>query len=280
MRGKKSKSFPKQTLLALAFCLFANVLAAKDAPARAEGQLKIAGKTIVFVDVIAMPAVFGVEVLAQSQPFDRAELADDGKLDFGDSLALKSEAGPALVSFHAGLDKKLVFCVDVNGKDLRLKFCDAVKLELTTLSATRITGVISAANAGDSITLRFDAPIQSTLEPVVLGKPLPSDGGDPGKALSAHFAAMRSGDLSKIIALSPPERREAIQKRSPEEIKKMLSLMQTMTPTDPKITGGNIDGEQAWVNFTGTRNGKVLTGTATIARTSGQWRVTKISTKQ
>ena len=76
MRGKKSKSFPKQTLLALAFCLFANVLAAKDAPARAEGQLKIAGKTIVLVDVIAMPHPFGVEVLAQAQPFDRAELAE------------------------------------------------------------------------------------------------------------------------------------------------------------------------------------------------------------
>ena len=59
----------------------------------------------------------------------------------------------------------------------------------------------------------------------------------------------------------------------------MLSLMQTMTPTEPKITGGSIDGEKAWVNFTGTRNGKVLTGKAKMARTSGMWRVIKISTK-
>ena len=279
MSGKKSKSFPKQTLLALAFCLFANVLAAKDAPARAEGQLKIAGKTIVLVDVIAMPHPFGVEVLAQAQPFDRAELAEDEKLDEFDSIDLKYAAGPALVAFYAQLDKKSVFCVKVRGKDLKLELCDALKLELTTLSATRITGVISATNAGDSITLKFDAPIQSTLVPVVLGKPLPSDGGEPGKALNAHFAAMQSGDLTKILAISPPEQREAMQKRSPEEVKKMLSLMQTMALTEPKITGGSIDGEKAWVNFTGTRNGKVLTGKAKMARTSGMWRVIKISTK-
>jgi hypothetical protein len=86
--------------------------------------------------------------------------------------------------------------------------------------------------------------------------------------------------LTKILAASPPEQRELMQKQTPEQIKDMLSLMKTMTPSGTKITGGSIDGDQAWIHFIGKSGCTPLTGTATMARVSGQWRVTKMSTKE
>lgn len=267
-------------LASVAFCVFAPLAIAKDLPATAQGQLSVAGQTIELIDVIALPGTFGTEVLAYAQRFDRAKLAEDGKLDSNDVFRLQFEDGPALVRFSVGADKQVSLCIDVRGKDLKTKLCDAIKLDLSTLSESRIAGVLSGTSQGDKIRLSFDAPIQSTLEPVVVGTPLPSDGGEPGKALALHFAAMQSGDLSKVLALAPPEQKAAMEKQNPEQIQKMLGLMKTMTPSDVQITGGRIDGDKAWVDFRGKKSGQAVTGTADMARSAGQWRVSKISTQQ
>lgn len=165
----KQHSLPNRALLASLLCFaLVNATAAKEIPPHADGQLLVADNSIALIDVIALPSVGGsnVEVLASAAAFDRAKLAEDGKLDTMDVTRLLFASGPALVRFVITPKKEVSMCLDVRGDGLRVKFCDGLKLELTTLTATRIAGVITGEKAKDRIRLQFDAPIQSALTPV------------------------------------------------------------------------------------------------------------------
>jgi len=164
----KQHALPYRALLVpLLCCSLAHAAAAKDVPSHAEGELLIAGKKMALVDVIALPGMVSgnIEVLASATAFDRAKLAADGKLDGTDVTRLQFTPGPALVRFVITPEKTVWLCLHVRGDGLRAEFCDGMKLELTTNTATRIAGVISGEKAGDRFRLAFDAPIQSTLAP-------------------------------------------------------------------------------------------------------------------
>ncbi len=165
----KQNALPHRALLVQLLCFaLVHAAVAKEIPPHAEGDLLIANKSIALVDVIALPGMVSgnVEVLASATVFDRAKLAADGKLDGTDVTRLQFTPGLALVRFVITPEKTVWLCLHVRGDGLRAEFCDGLKLELTTKTATRIAGVITGAKADDRIRLQFDAPIQSTFTPV------------------------------------------------------------------------------------------------------------------
>lgn len=112
------------------------------------------------------------------------------------------------------------------------------------------------------------------------GQPLPAGGGEAGKAYLALNAAMLAGDLDKLQALLPPGQAAEMKKsRNSPDFAAQLAMMQAMTPSKVRITGGRQDGDQAWLEFTAVEAGQPRAGTAEMARESGRWVLKRESTR-
>ncbi len=154
------------------------------------------------------------------------------------------------------------------------------KLDLTTMTKDRVAGTISMP-ADDffdekyQYTATFDVPIQTkpaAEKPAALkGTPLPKDGGEPAKAWEAYRKAMRSGD---IAAIRKTIAKELIKDTEDPDFKKMLPVIQTMQPKKVKINGGTVDGDDATL-LVDSLDEKNTTGTITLRRESGQWKLVK-----
>jgi hypothetical protein len=112
------------------------------------------------------------------------------------------------------------------------------------------------------------------------GKPLPADGGEPGQAYLALNQALRAGDVDALADLLPPDRAaEMAAARESPEFAAQLAMMKTMAPTDIRIRGGRIHGDQAWVEFTAIEFGEPRAGTAMLRRRDGMWVLEEESTR-
>jgi hypothetical protein len=125
--------------------------------------------------------------------------------------------------------------------------------------------------------ISFDLPITTRLERA--GQKLPAGGGDIGKAVLAHFAAMATGDKEKILATAPPDVR-AEQRKAMEDpsAKEMLAFLAETTPTQVQVTGGVVDGDSAVLDFTGVSGGEKVRGTIDGTRIDGRWYFNNTST--
>lgn len=124
---------------------------------------------------------------------------------------------------------------------------------------------------------RFGDPEDAPPPP---GTPLPPGGGEPGKAYLALNAALRAGDLDAMAKLLPPDRLAMMeQARQSPDFDAQLKMMQAMAPTDIVITGGRIDGDTAWVEFTATEFDSPRAGTATLKKEGGRWVMLEESTR-
>lgn len=116
--------------------------------------------------------------------------------------------------------------------------------------------------------------------PVLPGEPLPADGGAPGKALLALHRAVQAGDADAIIAALPADKAAGFRTlRASPDFAEQLAAQQAMTATNVSITGGRIDGDQAWVEFEGELGGEPSRGTAEMERVEGKWVVRTESTR-
>jgi hypothetical protein len=135
---------------------------------------------------------------------------------------------------------------------------------------------------GPHCDVTFDIAVIGTMAeaPPLPGKPLPADGGEPGKAYLAVNKAMLSGDLDAIRATLTPEQAAEMDKaRATPEFAQQLALLQAMTARNVRIKGGRIDGDQAWVEFDAEEGEMLRSGTAEMVREDGRWRVVKESTR-
>jgi hypothetical protein len=110
--------------------------------------------------------------------------------------------------------------------------------------------------------------------PALAGKPLPANGGDPGKAYLAFQKALTAGDVKKLKELASKERAE--QMNDPE-FAEMLPMIREMQAKDIKITGGSVDGATATLLVTGTSDGSQAKGTVHLVLEGKQWKVEKES---
>lgn len=59
----------------------------------------------------------------------------------------------------------------------------------------------------------------------------------------------------------------------------MLAAAQANTPSDVQLRGGRVDGDRAWVDFSGRLDGATVTGTAEMTQADGRWSLNKLSTR-
>lgn len=112
------------------------------------------------------------------------------------------------------------------------------------------------------------------------GTPLPAGGGEPGKAYLAMNAAIRAGDIDAMAKLLPADRLAQMEEaRKSPEFEAQLELMQAMAPSDVVITGGRVDGDTAWVEFTAVEFEQPRVGTATLKKEGGRWVMVEESTR-
>jgi len=246
-----------------------------SAPA-ASGSVRFKGSSWNVADAIAYPArENSVEIALSSKPFDRGEFAKDGKLDSFDVMHHHMDAHADTVTLVVQGDGSLS-CIEYlleAGGGTSCGSAQSQALKLSKRTGDTIAGSFSFADADDKIDVRFDLPI--TREAKRPGSSLPRGGGEPGKAVLAHFAAMRSGDFEKLKAVSSPDKRQEMESAKMEESDKkaMLEFLKSAAPTDVKILGGMIDGDTALVDYRGKRDGQSVKGTAEVKRVGGKWYV-------
>jgi hypothetical protein len=268
---------PKFARITLATLIAALLPLAPAAADVAKGKVALERAKWRVADAIAYPDDDEIEVVFSDTAFDRKEMASDGKIDtfdvlgHGNTLTLNIAAdGPTM-------------CIDISSREGDTQYsgstCNSDFQPAITLSAhtaERVAGRMQyASEGGESIDLEFDLPIAGGASGGKVerpGKPLPADGGAPGKAVLAHFAAAAGGDWNKLKSISHPDQRsqmEASEKAG--EHQAMFEFLQKFTPRKVRITGGTIDGEHAQVDYTGEEQGRPVTGIAEAVQFEGKW---------
>jgi hypothetical protein len=152
------------------------------------------------------------------------------------------------------------------------------KVELTAMTPSRIAGKVYLPKEeeffGDKYqyTGTFDVPIAAVSVPKVAlkGTPLPAGGGDPAKAYLAFDKAVAKGDMAAVKNGVTAEQRKSMDD---PDFKKMFGLMQALRAKNVKITGGTIDGNTATLLATGKDDSGTTTGTITMIKEGGAWKV-------
>jgi len=222
---------------------------------------------------------------------DRELPADVLKDDFG-IMEASSKTPFNGVSAQFDSDKQVtsgqVFSQNMNKKGMdQFSSVGTQKVELTTMTPSRVAGKLFMPKEDDffenkyQYSINFDVPIVTAAamkanEPAPKGKPLPADGGDPRKAYDDYRKAFASGDLAKLRNAIVPE--HAAQMDDPD-FKKMFPLMQQLQPKNVKYLNGTIDGDTATLNLSSKDKTETSTGTVTMVKQGGKWKVDKESWK-
>lgn len=243
----------------------------------ATGTFTIDGETFEIADAIAYPDGDDTAVVVSNRAFDRKALAKDGKLDDFDVLR---HVGDGVAAFTVSIDAEGAFSGysissgQGGGGGYSSEMADG--FTLSRRDAGHVAGALRFDGDERSADLRFDLPVQATLARA--GTPLPSGGGEIGKALLEHFAAMASGDKAKLLAMTPPEHRAQQQAMMDEpDAAGMVAFLAAMAPREVTVTGGMLDGDSAVLEFTGIRDGSPLKGTVDGMRIDGRWYFNNVS---
>jgi len=247
----------------------------------AEGSMRLEHADWRVADAMAWQDGEELEIVFSDKPFDRAAMTADGELDVfdfmrhgGNRFAINLDAdGPTM-------------CVDMttqagdtvwSGSNCNSEFPPAIRI--TTRSADRVAGSMQWESGDARVELRFDLPVEAAAAAPAAGtaaaptgEPLPADGGEPGKAMLAHFAAVHAGDWEKLKGISHPDRREMMQAAEEAgEHAQLFELLRNFAPKDIRITGGSRDGDTAQVTYEATEQGAPVKGIAEIVLFEGSW---------
>ena len=141
------------------------------------------------------------------------------------------------------------------------------------LDGKRLTGTLAFREPNRSFQIELDVPVP----PREWGKPLPSDGGEPGKAVLAYQAALEASNKKALIDLLNAPSRERWAKWEKEG--KTDRALQHRWEKDhlelknPRISGGFVRGDQAVVLLTGKNSYTSLKGEVALVLEGGRWRI-------
>ncbi len=240
----------------------------------ASGSVHMSDASWTVVDAVAYPDDDEIKIALAEKAFDRKDIGSDGKLDDFDVM----RHGGRTLTLHVGKDGPTM-CLDFstgNGGGSTCNSDYAPTITISAQTADRITGRMKYGETGaDHVHVDFDVPIQASIARA--GKALPADGGEPGKTVRAHFAAIHKGDIEQMKAQAHPERRKEMEGEMEAQMREMIGFVQAMTPKNVKITGGTVDGDSAIVDYVGTDDSGQVKGTAELERFEGQWYVSGTS---
>ncbi len=245
--------------------------------AQAKGTVALKRASFTVADAVAYKTDSGIEVALLSTKFDRLGAAKDRKIDSFDIMRMSNVTAATL---RIGADGSFN-CIDFKsdgggGSSCNSDFTEALKL--TARTADRVAGTFKLNAGGEKADVTFDLKVESVATPA--GTALPADGGEPGRAVMAHFAAIEKGDFKALMATAPPEQRKMMQEAEKSgEAKEMFGMLRAMSPRKVKVTGGTVDGDSALVDYEGVEGGKSVKGTADMVRMGGVWYLTGTSNR-
>lgn len=256
------------------FTLLPALAGAAEAPRQASGKFEGKNWTFepfgayAFPSEVGMDDEPGIRVAVSNSGFlaekldryhDRQHVIDtffaDGEtlvvyFDFGKNGAYKG------MSYYFGSGDGCGYCYDGS-------VVSTVKIE-----KGRLKGKVKLAPKPDENS--WDIDLDVPVAPDTWGKPLPADGGDPGKAYLAFHAALGAGDKAALAPLLP-EDSQAPFKENPEG--EMDAYRKDHPDQAAKVVQGWVDGERALLLVHGeTHYGKVETEVH-LVREKGTWRV-------
>lgn len=157
------------------------------------------------------------------------------------------------------------------------------KVDLTAFTPSHIAGKLYMPKEDDFFenkyfyTVDFDLPVTAApaksaggAPAVPPGKPLPSDGGDPRKAYDNYRKILAGGDLKALRDTISSDRAKSMDD---PDFKKMFPLIQSMEPKNVKYVNGSTDGDKATLNVTAKDGKESSTGTVTMVKQGGKWKV-------
>jgi hypothetical protein len=235
-----------------ALCLFLLVTVSAAAQT-VTGSITINGKKTTLDHVTAIRKGGNVKVILSDHAITPAQLGDDFAMhDMKDLSGVDVEITPdgqiPSGTFYSPLLTRVGGSFSAAGMH---KWEGTIKGD--TIEGKLSTGKGEFFDNSYEYTATFKAPIASgkaaaAPAPVLKGKPLPADGGEPGKAYRAYIVILKAGSPAKIKASISAERAKQM---SDDELKKMLPVIQAMMPDDIKIGSGAVDGDHATLNVTG-----------------------------
>lgn len=261
----------------VAVALAAVVVGVPAARADVKGRVNMKGATFTVADAVAYKTDDGIEVALLPAAFDRKAAGKDLKIDSFDVMRMST----AHITLRIGSDGSFS-CIDYSpgqggGSSCNSDYEKALKLSART--ADRVAGTFRLKAQGDTADVTFDLKVESTV--ARSGTALPAGGGEPGRAVMAHFAAIEKNDFKALKATAQPDQlamMEAAEKSG--EAKDMFKMLRDMSPRKVKVTGGTVDGDEAFVDFEGVEDGKPVKGVAECVRIAGKWYMTGSSTRQ
>ena len=147
--------------------------------------------------------------------------------------------------------------------------------KLDAAPAGRIAGRWVLAEPDDFFgeTYDFDLNFDVAITPPP-GKPLPADGGEPGKAYRAWTTAIAKGDLPALRALVGDDYNSwRIKSDDQDDVKGALKDLRDGTPVQAKVLRGRIDGDNAVLWVEGKDRDDILRrGRVLLQRVDGGWR--------
>jgi hypothetical protein len=272
--------------LALVFLAFSFPALADDG--KVDGSLTANGKTFALKHGYAQTrkSPFDkkkpvLQVIVTDQELSPAAASDDIEL-------MQAQDKQQLSGFTATIDddKQIISATVFSPAFKKMKQFSGVgmqKAELTAMTPTRIAGTIGMAKPDDffdekyqysaTFDLDISKPAGPPPPPTLKGTPLPAGGGEPGKAYTAYLKLLAAGDMKGVLGgFSAARSKEA---SADPDFKKLFPLLKAMQPTAVKITGGAVDGNSATLLATGKDGDSVSSGTITLIREGGAWKIEK-----
>jgi hypothetical protein len=268
----RARVLPSLTLLAPLLAL-GSLPALADS--RAQGSLDLGDSRWTAVDVIAYKSGEDIEVVFSDQSFDREAMAADGRIDAfdilshrGSTMTLTLSGGEPAMCLHTQSRSEDGM---VSGSLCQSEFPAAIAIE--TPGPDRVAGQMDwQGEDGRFVKLDFEAAVFSETDLRADAEPLPADGGAPGQAVLAHFAALEAGDYEALKALSHPEARAMMEQSEADgDHLEILEFLREISPRNLVITGGSVFGDHAEVSFEAEDEGRPVRGTADVVLEDGEW---------
>ncbi len=270
------------------------------------GDCRYSGQATTFVDgvVFKEPNYFDkskIDIIVALTTFriDKAALAKTPQK----SAALTSQrfAADDARSVKLRIDGKMVSAVDYSGDgtsvsssggdigEIAIKVNDATRIEASyalkdddedDLNCT-LSFNLSYASTTPASAAAYDGAKTAAAPAAPKGKALPAGGGEPGKVFQANLAAMRTGNVDAMLATVTKEQGDKMRaQKSDPTFGAMLEMMKAFAPKSATVTGGQDFGDSAELTLDAVdQSGVKTTGTSTLRKEGGQWKVEKTSMK-
>lgn len=229
------------------------------------------GAAYVFVDHDS-PQYYVIALM--EKPVDNQKLAQASDPSSVINEALRGGANGVVLMSDGDGGISGSFEMHANGKSMQLGGSGTGGVRALMRNGDRLAGHVYYFNSFFTNHAAIDATFDAPLVQAPKGTPMPADGGEPAQAYLATIAAMRAGDVDKLIKLASPDRAKRMEaERSKPDFAENVAMLKMMAPAEVQVTGGKSYGERVILDIKGKEDGQAFTGTVEMNWEDGAWRM-------